>query len=351
MDNPSPATARYRDVAFALTALAVLFVLWQHLLPALFAGLLVHELVLQLAPRLGFLRASGRRSTLLAVGLLSGVIIAALVLLLIALIAFFRSDAGSLPALLQKLAETIESARKILPEWVFENLPGDPDEIKDAIGQWLRHHAADMRNIGREVGRAVAHALIGMVAGAMVALSGTATQGELRPLARELGAQIKALSAAFRRVDVEDSRVAFRRVVFAQVYISANNTVCTWLYIGVLLPMLGVHLPFPYALVAITFIAGLLPVLGNLISNTIIVVASLAQGFGIAVGSLVFLILIHKFEYFLNARIIGSQIRARAWELLVAMLAMEASFGLAGLVAAPVLYAYLKDECVQRSWV
>ena len=339
MDNPPPAAARYRDVAFALTALSVLFVLWRHLLPALFAGLLVHELVLQLAPRLRFLRASDKRSTLLAVGLLSGVIIAALVLVFIALVAFFRSDAGSLPALLQKLAETIESARKFLPEWLLENLPGDPDEIKDAIGQWLRHHAADMGNIGREVGRSVAYALIGMVAGAMVALSETATQGELRPLARELGAQIKGLSAAFRRV------------VFAQVYISGINTVFTWLYIGVLLPMLGVHLPFPYALVAITFLAGLLPVVGNLISNTIIVIASLSQGFGIAVGSLVFLILIHKFEYFLNARIIGSQIRAKAWELLVAMLAMEASFGLAGLVAAPVLYAYLKDECVQRGWV
>ena len=35
--------------------------------------------------------------------------------------------------------------------------------------------------------------------------------------------------------------------------------------------------------------------------------------------------MIHKLEYFLNARIVGTQIRARAWELLIAMLAMEAA--------------------------
>lgn len=57
-----------------------------------------------------------------------------------------------------------------------------------------------------------------------------------------------------------------------------------------------------------------------------------------------FLVLVHKFEYFLNARIIGSHIEARAWELLIAMLVMEAIFGLAGLVAAPILYAYVKQE-------
>ncbi|MCK9537497.1 MAG: hypothetical protein M0Q70_00005, partial [Dokdonella sp.] len=58
----------------------------------------------------------------------------------------------------------------------------------------------------------------------------------------------------------------------------------------------------------------------------------------------VFLILIHKLEYFLNARIVGGQIRARAWELLVAMLFMEAAFGMAGVVAAPIYYAWLKRE-------
>ena len=68
------------------------------------------------------------------------------------------------------------------------------------------------------------------------------------------------------------------------------------------------------------------------------------MGLYVGLGALAFLILIHKLEYFLNARIVGGQIRARAWELLVAMLVFEAAFGLPGLVAAPIFYAYIKAE-------
>ena len=56
------------------------------------------------------------------------------------------------------------------------------------------------------------------------------------------------------------------------------------------------------------------------------------------------MMLIHKAEYFLNARIIGAHVNARAWELLCAILVMETLFGVPGLVAAPVFYAYVKKE-------
>jgi predicted PurR-regulated permease PerM len=104
-------------------------------------------------------------------------------------------------------------------------------------------------------------------------------------------------------------------------------------------------------MIAITFVAGLLPVIGNLMSNTIIVVVSLAHSPHVALASLVYLVVIHKLEYFLNARIVGTQISARAWELLLAMLVMEAAFGLPGIVAAPIYYAYLKDELTSAGMV
>jgi predicted PurR-regulated permease PerM len=140
-------------------------------------------------------------------------------------------------------------------------------------------------------------------------------------------------------------------VVFAQLRISALNTVFTVVYLAVLLPAFGVHLPLTKTLIAVTFVAGLVPILGNLISNAMIVIVSLAVSPYVALASLVYLVVIHKLEYFFNARIVGSQIRARAWELLLAMLAMEAAFGLAGVVAAPIYYAYLKHELAERGLV
>jgi predicted PurR-regulated permease PerM len=101
----------------------------------------------------------------------------------------------------------------------------------------------------------------------------------------------------------------------------------------------------------VVFLVGLLPVVGNLISNSVIVVLSLSVSLSVAITSLLFLIVIHKLEYFLNAHIVGTQVRAHAWELLIAMVVMEAAFGIAGLVAAPIYYAYLKDELLSRKLI
>lgn len=53
----------------------------------------------------------------------------------------------------------------------------------------------------------------------------------------------------------------------------------------------------------------------------------------------------------MNARIVGHQVQATAWELLSAMLFMEAAFGVVGLVAAPVVYAWLKAEIKEQGMI
>ncbi len=262
-----------------------------------------------------------------------------LTLLFLGAVAFFRSDAGSLPALLQKMAEIIEGSRGNLPDWVVESLPADADSLKDTIVTWLRVHAGEVELAGREAGRAVVHILIGMVIGALVSLREARPGDDHGPLARALIERAARLGEAFRRV------------VFAQVRIAALNTAFTMIYLLAVLPILGVHLPLTKTMIAITFVVGLLPVVGNLISNTVIVIVSLSASPAVALGSLAFLVLVHKLEYFLNARIVGAQIRASAWELLLAMLVMEAAFGIPGLVAAPIYYAYLKDELAARGLI
>jgi predicted PurR-regulated permease PerM len=189
-----------------------------------------------------------------------------------------------------------------------------------------------MRLIGEDVWRTLVHIIIGMIIGGMIAVSREAGEIENGPLVQALTLRACLLGAAFRSV------------VFAQVRISALNTALTSLYLLALVPVMDVKLPLTKTMIAVTFIAGLLPVIGNLISNTVIVIVSLSVSPTLAVSSLLFLIVIHKLEYFVNARVMGTQIHARAWELLMAMLIMEAFFGISGLVAAPIYYAYLKNE-------
>ena len=71
----------------------------------------------------------------------------------------------------------------------------------------------------------------------------------------------------------------------------------------------------------------------------------------VAIGALVFSVVIHKLEYFLNAKIVGAEIRSRAWELLAAMIFLEAAFGVAGLIAAPLYYAYIKNELLEANLI
>jgi predicted PurR-regulated permease PerM len=330
------ASARNLDVAaWILAGLLLLLTLLLHLLPALLAGLLVFELVHVIAPRLRL----GKRGKVAAVAILATAIVAALSLGLAGAVSFFRSDAGSLTALLQKMAEIIDGSRSHLPEWALDYLPSDAEELRKALTAWMREHAGEVQLLGKEAGRVTAHIVIGMIIGAIVSLREAHSPRNGAPLARALGER-----AAF----VGD---AFRRIVFAQVRIAAINTAFTGIYLLVALPLLGIHLPFTKTLILVTFFAGLLPVIGNLVSNTVVVVVSLSASLAVAIASLVFLVVIHKLEYFLNARIVGSQIRASAWELLLAMLLMESAFGLAGLVAAPVYYAYLKEELIARGLI
>ena len=331
--------ARSELAALVLTAAALVFVLAFHLLPALFAGLLVYVLVHLLAPRIFGLKNQPARARIVVVALLTVIVLALGGVLVGGAIAFFRSEGGSLAALLQKMAEIVDGALATMPVWLQDWMPGDSDAVKDGVVEWLREHAAEVKQAGSAVGRALTYALIGMVIGALVALH------EMGP-ARDRGVLAQALIRS-----VELVADAFRRVVFAQVRISALNTVLTALYLAMLLPALGVHLPLTKTLIALTFVVGFLPIIGNLISNSVIVIISLSYSPPIALASLLFLIVIHKVEYFINARIVGSRINAAAWELLIAMLVMEAAFGLPGVVAAPVLYAYVKAELVARKLV
>jgi predicted PurR-regulated permease PerM len=329
---------RIQQASWLLAVLALFLVLQLHLLPALLAGLLVYELVHLTAPLLER-KLSGTRAKQAAVLVLSVLVTGGIVLGIVLLFAFFRSDAGSLAALAQKMAEILENSRQSLPDWLVGALPDSVEGIKTAIVEWLREHAAQVQTLGKEAGLAMAHVLIGLIVGAMLALREVFDHEARRPLAAALTERASRLAEAFRRI------------VFAQVRISAINTVFTAIYLAVVLPLLGIHLPLTKTMIVLTFIAGLLPVIGNLISNTVIVVVSLAHSPQIAMGSLTFLVVVHKFEYFLNARIVGARISAQSWELLLAMLIMEAAFGLSGLVAAPIYYAWLKQELVDAKLV
>ncbi len=330
-------TRKFVIGAWAIAAALLWIALRFDLLPALLAGLLVFELVHVQAMRLTFVRE--RRARWLAVALIAVIVVALLSLAIFASLLFFQSETSGYALLLKKSAEVIQSWRGLLPAWLVHSLPTDAVGLQSSIVAWLKEHLTMVQTFGKEGTTVLVRIVIGMVIGALVALRQADPPVDYRPLALALANRASRLAEAFRLV------------VFAQIRIAGVNAALTALYLVIVLPLLGIHLPLIKTMIAVTFIAGLLPVVGNLISNVVVVVVSLSVSPYVARGSLVYLNAIHKLEYFLNARLVGTQIQARAWELLLAMLLMEAVFGIAGLVAAPIYYAYLKDELTAAGWV
>jgi predicted PurR-regulated permease PerM len=328
---------RYVIGAWLLAVSLLWFVLHFELLPALLAGLLVFELVHVLTLRLPFVRE--RRARILAVAFIAIVVVGLLSLMIIGGVLFFRSESGGYVLLLKKSAEVIQSWRHLIPEWMAHSVPADADALQSRVVAWLQQHVAAVQTAGREATEILVRIVIGMVIGALIALRQAESPPAYRPLALALANRAERFGEAFRRI------------IFAQVRIAAVNAMLTALYLVVILPLLGIQLPLVKTMLFITFVAGLIPVVGNLISNVVVVIVSLSVSPFVAAGSLLYLIAIHKLEYFLNARMVGTQIEARAWELLLAMLVMEAAFGIAGLIAAPIYYAYLKDELSARRWI
>ena len=297
----------------------------------LFAGLLVYALVQSLAPFLQR-RLFGSHAHWLVVALLVAIVVGAITALIIATIAFFHSEHGNPTVIFERLAPALDRARAQFPAWIVEYLPASPDDIRAVVLEWMKEHTATLQGVGKHAVRILVQVIIGIAIGSMVALYRARNQPPGGPLAIALTQRASHLVTAFRDV------------VFAQVKISAVNTVLTGIFLMIVLPIFHVYLPLSKTLIVATFVVGLLPVVGNLITNTLIFVMGMSVSPLVAVAALAYLIVIHKLEYFLNARIIGGQISARAWELLIAMLFMEAVFGAPGLIAGPIYYAYLKRE-------
>lgn len=328
--GPLPQQRWLTPVSYVFAAAALLAVLLLHLLVGLLAGLLVYQIVQSIAPLLQR-KLSDQRARVAAVFLLSVVIIGSVTGAILGGIQHFKHDVPSIQQMFVRLLQLADDIRARLPDWASDYVPDDIEDMRDEASGWIANHLGQIQIAGHAALRGFTHVLIGMILGAFIAI-GSIKDTPYRPLAAVLVNRINRFS------------LAFRRIVFAQFKISALNSIFTAIYLLVLLPLFHTRLPLSKSLVCLTFIVGLLPVVGNLISNTVIVLVSLSVSIPAAIASTVFLVLIHKFEYFLNARIVGGQIEARAWELLLAMLVMEAAFGIPGVIAAPIFYAYIKHE-------
>ena len=214
---------------------------------------------------------------------------------------------------LSEFEQMYQRLPEILTQYGIDKyLPQDFD-IGAKLAEFFKSHTANVVSAGKAGLTVIVYIIVGIVVGIMLKTHVVhSTQKQYTGLLSQ--PMIDRLS---------NFKTAFKNVFIAQIKISAVNTLITALYLFAILPMAGVSLPFKTALTCLVFIAGLIPVVGNLISNTAVTIISLGHSLTAGVASLAFLVIVHKAEYFLNAKIIGSKINAKAFELLIVMLVFE----------------------------
>jgi predicted PurR-regulated permease PerM len=131
---------------------------------------------------------------------------------------------------------------------------------------------------------------------------------------------------------------SFSTVIGAQMTISAINTVLTAIFV------FSIGLPYAPVVVGLTFLCGLFPIVGNIVSNTVIVFVGFLVSGKLAIMALVFLVVVHKLEYFLNSKIIGARIRNPIWLTLIGLIIGEKLMGVPGMILSPVVLNYVRVE-------
>ena len=334
-----PDAAMTRNALIA-AAVALFVVLALHLAIALLSGMLLYTVGVELSgwleQRIG-LRHAARWSVAALV-----VMLAAAVAALVRFVPEAIASTSAYPAIAAEIASGLERLRSSVPPWLAGDLPASVEGARAQALHWLREHAGEVQLWGTETLRALAHLLVGAIVGTLAVLQ---THGRAAP-ASGATPWVAALGRRFALF-----AASFQAVVYAQIRIAAINTLLTAIYVLGVLPALGKPLPLAWTIVGLTFVAGLVPIVGNLVSNTVIVLVSVTHGIGTALLSLAFLVGVHKLEYFLNAHIVGRHTCARTFEMLACMIVFEAAFGVPGLVAAPVVYAYVKSELREARWL
>jgi predicted PurR-regulated permease PerM len=200
----------------------------------------------------------------------------------------------------------------------------DFESLRAVVIDTLQQEAHYLRNVAHFAGSTTAaliFSIIGVVAaGSLFFKAGLDPHRATHPVKNNLySICCDEVSTRFR-----DFYRSFATVMGAQITISLINTALTGLFV------VAVRMPHAPLLIAMTFLCGLVPIVGNLVSNAIIVFVALTVSL--------------KLEYFLNSKIIGDRIRNPVWLTLIALIIGERLMGIPGLILAPVVLNYLRVE-------
>ncbi len=324
--SPARSTTVGWLVLLGLLALFVVLGLLKFLVFLLFMHLVVDLLVHVPGNRLPFL---SRKVLLYAVYVLVAGVIAVLAAVVVPR---FLADA---PEYVRSLDANL--ARKVTELFAAWNISVDVGDLKLRAVEWGRGHLGQSFDVARRTGANVVLLVVAFVITFLIAHDRIARPQAADPVPAPV--DLWHFLSLFLARKIGAFYGFFRQVMAGQVVISLVNTVLTF---GLLVAL---NIPHKVALTVLVFVFGLLPIVGNLISNTLICLSAFIwAGLLQVLVALAFLVIIHKLEYFLNGKIIGNIVKLPMSLTLLGLIVGEAMFGISGMILSIPVILFVRAE-------
>jgi len=323
-EHHNPVINLPRRVSFLFITGTLVLVGWLHLATPLIAALFTYLVLTQLS----FLKGRGKWA---AVGLF---------FIIVSTLAYGLGY--SINQAVSSLPEIADRAVPLVIQWAKQykiELPfTDYDTLRETVLEAVKSQVHYLGNVAR-FARGAGTQFVFLIVGVLVAIN-LFLDPRLDLDSHRIESSRNLYSLCCREIGRRFATLygSFATVMGAQLLISAINTVLTAAFV------LVVHLPYAVVIIGMTFLCGLLPVIGNLISNTILVGIGFTISPAMALTSLVFLVVIHKLEYLLNSKIVGDRIRNPLWLTLLGLIVGERLMGIPGMILAPVVLNYIRVE-------
>ena len=321
MIPPLPAT---RKVSYLLMLLALAVAVRFDLGHALIAGLFAYMLLQHAQAAFRGAGASVRVARWSAVALF--VVVG--LLLTVIFVSFIQIGLARLPLLLDRLLPRLdEVARRFGVSLPIDNV----QELRALILETVKENARSITSTSGLLTRGFFQIVAAVVIAVLrfVAAEPLAT-GAPHGLDGELLRECRHRAALFS--------ASFELVMGAQIMIAAIYAAAAAVF------LIAFRIPFRTMLTLTAFVCGMIPIVGNLASNALIVAAALTRSDRMALAALIFMVIMHKAGYFLNSRIVGARIETPTWAILLGLVIGEATMGVTGVILAPTLIYYVRQE-------
>lgn len=329
---------KMEPLCMGMFSLFFIILMTNHLMLGLLSGLITYTLIIKLDLFLSLkIKRFSNSSKLISVLFISLIIMLILIGGTWYILNWFITLAKHPNDVIEHTKNIMDTISTSLPASISNYIPDNLDEIKKMAMSGVKEHLAYIKTLVNTVARGAIIIIIGLIIGLILGYQTQRKSIEQDNLHNSDTPLIFCLKNCLNRLVT-----VFYYVVISQIVIALINATMTAIFLFIILPLFGIHIPFAKSLVLATFLFGLIPIIGNFIVNSIMFCVGITISLPVAIAILIYLIVIHKIEYILNAKIVGSKVHSGIAELLIAMIFLETLFGFIGLVFAPIFYAFIK---------